>query len=96
MHMGIYAYKGIICLYRHQCLYGHFIYTFMPIIVIYALYGHLLYRHIIYAYKHFAYIDINVYTGTNASMGIYAHMGIYVFTYRDKCLYRQNAYNRDK
>ena len=73
-HISVHA--GIICLYGHEYLYGHeclYIYDYNRHS---CLYGHLLYRHIIYAYRHLSNIGINVYIGMNAYISIYAHMGI--------------------
>ena len=66
-HIIIYAYIGIICPYGHKCLYAHECLYINDYNRHLCLYGHLLYKHIIYAYKHFAYnIRINVYLGMNA------------------------------
>ena len=66
MYMG----KAYYPLYRHKSPHRHKCSN-----------GHLLYRHIIFAYSHFAYNGINVYIGMNAHIGINAYIGMGIYAY---------------
>ena len=89
VYLGINAHTyGHKCLYRLSCNINIYAYVGkMPIGIndmpinkcpyrLKCLYGHLLYRHIINVYRHFAYIGIIVYVGMNAYISIYAFKGI--------------------